>query len=38
VGEEITEEIKLTANQLTLQNKETWNRLDDGTPGALMGA
>jgi hypothetical protein len=38
VGKEIAEEIKLTGDKLVLQNKESWNRLDDGTPGALMGA
>ena len=38
VGKEIAEKIQLTGNKLIVQNKEIWNRLDDGTPGALMGA
>src|SRR5215218_10465604 len=38
VGKEITEPIELSGNKLVSNNKEIWNRLDDGKPGALMGA
>ncbi len=38
VGKELTEDIELSGNKLVGKNKETWNRLDDGKPGALMGA
>src|SRR5688500_1642825 len=38
VGKELTETVDLSANKLTSQTKEVWNRLDDGKPGALMGA
>ncbi len=37
VGKEITEVIELSKDKF-VQNKETWSRLDDGKPGALMGA
>ena len=37
VGKELTEEIKLAKDRL-VENKKTWSRLDDGKPGALMGA
>jgi len=38
VGKELTEVIELSKDKLVGKNKETWNRLDDGKPGALMGA
>lgn len=39
VGTEISEDIQLNNGKLQLPaKKETWNRLDDGKPGALMGA
>ena len=39
VGKEITEDAQTTADKLTIkQTNETWNRLDDGKPGDLMGA
>ena len=38
VGKEITETVDLSGNKMVSQNKETWTRLDDGKPGALMGA
>ena len=38
VGKEITEPVELSGNKLVSNNKEIWNRLDDGKPGALMGA
>lgn len=38
VGKELTETVDLSGNKLTSQTKEVWNRLDDGKPGALMGA
>jgi hypothetical protein len=39
VGKEISEEIEVTNNKLiNKQTNETWNRVDDGKPGALMGA
>lgn len=39
VGQEFTNEPQLKDGKLILQNiNETWNRLDDGKPGALQGA
>lgn len=38
VGKELREEIQVNGNTLVGQNKEKWDRLDDGKPGALMGA
>ncbi len=39
VGKEITEDIQINNGKLSIkQTNETWNRLDDGTPGALKGA
>ena len=38
VGKEITEEIQITGAKLSGADNQTWSRLDDGTPGALMGA
>ncbi|WP_422349393.1 membrane or secreted protein [Flagellimonas sp.] len=39
VGTQISFEIVLTQNSLKVKDEErTWNRLDDGTPGALAGA
>lgn len=39
VGKEISEAVELTGGNLVIkQTKETWNRLDDGKPGELMGA
>jgi hypothetical protein len=38
VGKEIAEQVELSANKMIDHNKQTWNRLDDGKPGALMGA
>lgn len=38
VGKEIAEDVQLSGNKMVGQNKETWNRLDNGKPGALMGA
>lgn len=39
VGKVITEEIQVSNGKLTTrQSNESWNRLDDGTPGALNGA
>jgi hypothetical protein len=39
VGTEITEEVQVGGGKLTTKSKkETWARLDDGKPGALMGA
>jgi hypothetical protein len=38
VGKEIPEDVQLSGNKMIGQNKETWNRLDNGKPGALMGA
>ena len=38
VGKELTEAIELSKDKLVGKNKETWSRLDDGKPGALMGA
>jgi hypothetical protein len=39
VDKEITQDIQLTSGKLLVpQAKETWDRLDDGKPGELMGA
>jgi hypothetical protein len=39
VGKEISEPVQLTGGKLIITpNNETWDRLDDGKPGALMGA
>ena len=39
VGNEITEDVQIKGGKLVVkQNNETWNRLDDGKPGELMGA
>jgi len=39
VGKEITGDIQLTNGKLVVQQTaETWDRLDDGKPGELMGA
>ena len=39
VGSELSEEVQLTGGKLQVPGKkESWSRLDDGTPGALMGA
>jgi hypothetical protein len=39
VGKEITEDIQIANGKLTIkQTNEIWSRLDDGKPGALMGA
>lgn len=39
VGKEISEDVQITGSKLVVkQNNETWNRLDDGKPGELMGA
>lgn len=39
VGKEIINEIALTGGNLVVKStSETWERLDDGKPGALMGA
>ena len=39
VGKELTEDIQLSGGKLTVKgNSEGWTRLDDGKPGALMGA
>ncbi len=39
VGKEIIEDVQIAGGKLVVkQNNETWNRLDDGTPGELMGA
>ena len=38
-GKEIREDVQITGGKLVVkQNNETWNRLDDGKPGELMGA
>jgi hypothetical protein len=38
VGREVTEDIQLdNAKQVIKSGKETWSRLDNGTPGALKG-
>jgi hypothetical protein len=39
VGKEISEDVQLSNGKLNIKgNKESWSRLDDGKPGALMGA
>ena len=39
VGKEISQEVQLTNGKLVIpQTNQTWSRLDDGKPGALMGA
>src|SRR5688572_10246813 len=38
VGKELTELVELSKDKLVGKNNETWSRLDDGKPGALMGA
>ena len=39
VGKETSEDVQITDERLVVkQNNETWNRLDDGKPGELMGA
>lgn len=39
VGKEVIEEVQLSGGRLTVkQMNETWERLDDGKPGELMGA
>ena len=38
VGKEIVEQVELSADKMIDQNRQTWSRLDDGKPGALMGA
>jgi hypothetical protein len=39
IGKEITEAVEITGGKLIVKNNnETWTRLDDGKPGALMGA
>jgi hypothetical protein len=39
VGKEISEDVQVTDGKLVLKKtNETWNRLDNGKPGALMGA
>ena len=39
VGKEISEDVQITNGKLVVkQTNDTWNRLDDGKPGALMGA
>jgi hypothetical protein len=38
VGREIVEQVELSADKMIDQNRQTWSRLDDGKPGALMGA
>ncbi|MCW3081671.1 hypothetical protein [Segetibacter sp.] len=39
VGKEIVEDLQMTNGMLTVkQTNEIWSRLDDGKPGALMGA
>lgn len=37
VGKEMVEQVQITPTRLVIK-KESWNRLDDGTPGALQGA
>ncbi|QNF32801.1 membrane or secreted protein [Adhaeribacter swui] len=37
VGQEMSHPVQLIKNKLVLKN-QTWNRLDDGKPGALRGA
>ena len=38
VGTEIVEEIALSEDKLIKQKNQSWDRLDDGKPGKLMGA
>lgn len=39
VGKEIADDVQITDGKLLIkQTNETWNRLDDGKSGALMGA
>lgn len=39
VGREMAEDIQISNGKLIIKQKnENWNRLDDGTPGALKGA
>src|SRR5215203_6898507 len=38
VGRELTQIIELSKDRFVIENNETWKRLDDGKPGALMGA
>jgi hypothetical protein len=39
VGKEISEDIQISKGKLSIkQSNETWNQLDNGTPGALKGA
>ena len=39
VGKEMVEDAQLNAGKLSIkQRNEIWSRLDDGSPGALMGA
>jgi len=39
VGRELTREVQLAGGKLTVKGeKDSWSRLDDGKPGALMGA
>lgn len=39
VGKEISQDVQITGGKLLIKAKnETWNRVDDGKPGALMGA
>jgi hypothetical protein len=39
VGKELTEDIQISGGKLTAKgSSESWTRLDDGKPGALMGA
>jgi hypothetical protein len=39
VGKEIIDNVQITAGKLVTKNtSETWSRLDDGTPGKLVGA
>jgi len=39
VGKEIMEDVQVSNGKLAVkQTNETWSRLDNGTPGALMGA
>ena len=39
VGKELSHDIRLNEGKLLVKEKnETWNRVDDGKPGALMGA
>ncbi|WP_026463737.1 hypothetical protein [Adhaeribacter aquaticus] len=39
VGQETSQEVQVSQNKLHIKGKnQTWTRLDDGKPGALMGA